>query len=211
MKKTIILSFAILTAVLMVVAFLFASFFLNGQLNLSDSSIEADLFPKNLGLREGTEAAAECFVAEEHTVRGDSLSGIVESGETVNVLLGYYDCHEIKREDIVAYDYAGNENPVIKVVKALPSDSFSLKESKEGFGWNLFVNGKIAANSENQPYLLNESRYKMPSLYERDYNGVVPENSYLLLGNVASGSLDSTVFGLVHKSDILGKMEKVAS
>ncbi len=78
----------------------------------------------------------------------------------MNILFGYYDCHEIVANEIVAYDYAGNENPVIKIVKALPGDSFSLKESDElpgdsfslkesdeNFGWNLFVNDEIAANS----------------------------------------------------------------
>jgi len=47
----------------------------------------------------------------------------------------------------------------------------------------------------------------MLSLYERDYKGVIPENAYLLLGNRASGSVDSTTFGLVDKSGIVAKVE----
>jgi len=47
----------------------------------------------------------------------------------------------------------------------------------------------------------------MLSLYEKDYHGVIPENTYLLLGEVTSGSLDSTRFGLIDKSSVLGKIE----
>ena len=210
MKKAVILSFAVLTAALMILPSLIITFFLNGQPHPTDLPAEANLSPKSPSSGEGTEPAAECFVAEKHTVSGNSLSGIVESDEIVNLLLGYYGCNEIKREDIVAYNYAGNENLIIKIVKALPGDSFSLNASEEGFSWNLFINGEIAANSENQPYTLNENEHNMLSLYERDYHGVAPESSYLILGNMASGSVDSTVFGLVHKSDILGKVERKA-
>jgi len=39
------------------------------------------------------------------------------------------------------------------------------------------------------------------------YKGVIPENTYLLLGNRVSGSVDSTTFGLVDKSGIVAKVE----
>jgi type IV secretory pathway protease TraF len=47
----------------------------------------------------------------------------------------------------------------------------------------------------------------MLSLYEKDYKGVIPENAYLLLGNLIFGSLDSTHFGLIDKSGIVAKVE----
>jgi type IV secretory pathway protease TraF len=34
---------------------------------------------------------------------------------------------------------------------------------------------------------------------------VIPSNTYLLLGDQANGSVDASVFGLVDKSDIIGK------
>jgi type IV secretory pathway protease TraF len=49
----------------------------------------------------------------------------------------------------------------------------------------------------------------MLSLYEKDYKGIIPQNTYLILGDQPSGSVDSSVFGLVDKSDILGKAEKL--
>jgi len=143
---------------------------------------------------------------EERIVRGNSLSGLIESGETVKVLFGYYDCYEVKRGDIILYSYSGNKNPLIKVVKGIPGDRFSFQKTKNGY--YLLINGKILKNSKNEPCILNERSHKLLSLYERDYKGVIPQDAYLILGNLTSGSLDSTHFGLVGKSDILGKVVK---
>jgi signal peptidase I len=141
---------------------------------------------------------------EERIVRGNSLSGLIEPGQTIEILLGYYDCNIVKRGDIVVYNYAGDINPIIKVVKAISGDSFQMK--KAGVGWNILINNEIVKNSQNQPYIIDESGYKMLSLYINDYKGVIPENAYLILGNLTGGSLDSTRFGLIDKSDILGKV-----
>ena len=139
---------------------------------------------------------------EKETVRGTSLSGLVEDGDEVFLHYGYFECGEIERGDIVAYSYAGNENPIIKIIKAVPGDKFELKE--EGGKWKILVNGESAKNSTGEEYVLGERAHKMLSLYERDYGGAIPSGAYLLLGNLAGGTLDSTHFGLVSKEDILG-------
>ncbi|MCK4730671.1 MAG: signal peptidase I [Candidatus Aenigmarchaeota archaeon] len=142
---------------------------------------------------------------EEKTVRGTSLTGLIENGQNVNILFDYYNCNEIKKWDVVVYDYAGNDNLIIKIVKGLPGDKFSLEKTERG--WNILINNEIVKNSKNQSYLLNQKSYQMLSLYERDYKGIIPETTYLILGNLAKGSLDSTKFGLVGKGDITGKVE----
>jgi signal peptidase I len=141
---------------------------------------------------------------EEKIVRGNSLEPLIKNGETIEVLFGYYNCHQIKRNDIVVYFYAGNKNPIIKIVKGIPGDKFNLKKTNNG--WYILINGEIIKNSVGEPYILSENAYKMLFLYEKDYNGVIPEDAYLLLGNLSHGSLDSTHFGLVGKKDILGKV-----
>ena len=142
---------------------------------------------------------------EERIVRGSSMSPLLENGQAVKVLFDYYNCHEIKREDIVLFNYAGNSNPLIKVVKGIPGDKFELRATTGG--WNILINRKIVKNFEDEPYLISGNRYKMLSLYERDYKGVIPEDAYLLLSNQISGSVDSTKFGLVDKSGIIAKVE----
>jgi len=143
---------------------------------------------------------------EEKIVRGSSLTPLIKSGQTIKVLFGYYDCHSIERKDVVAYYYAGNENPIIKIVKGLPGDSYELKEADSG-EWYILINSQILRNSEDKPYLVSGNRYKMLSLYEDDCQNGIPQNTYLILGNLVEGSLDATRFGFVDKSDILGKVE----
>jgi len=146
-----------------------------------------------------------CPVQEEiRTVRGNSLEPLVPSGAEIKALFGYYNCHEIKRGDLVLYRYAGDKVPLLKIVKGIPGDSFHLIKNTQGED-NLIINGKIVVNSQNMPYVFNGNRYRMLSLYENDYQGVIPSNTYLLLGDQANGSVDSGAFGLVDKSDIIGK------
>lgn len=148
----------------------------------------------------------ECiFSIEEKIVRGNSMVPLVKDGQVVRVLFGYYNCNEIKRQDIVLYDYAGNQNPLIKIVKGVPGDKFALRKTDRG--WNILINGEVVKNSEGIPYLISGKKYKMLALYEKDYQGLIPDNAYLLLGNLPSGSMDSIHYGLVHKNDILGKVE----
>ncbi len=141
---------------------------------------------------------------EEKIVRGSSLEPLVKNGEIIEVLFGYYNCYPIKRNDIILYSYYGNKNPIIKIVKGIPGDKFSLKKTNNR--WYILINGEILKNSQNQPYILDERGYKILSLYEKDYKGIIPEDTYLILGNLFQGSLDSSYFGLVGKKDILGKV-----
>jgi signal peptidase I len=141
---------------------------------------------------------------EEKIVKGNSLEPLIKDGETIEVLFGYYDCHPIQRNDIVLYSYSGNKNPIIKIIKGIPGDKFSLKKTSNG--WYILINGEILKNSENQPYILDDQGYRLLSLYEKDYKGIIPEDAYLILGNLPQGSLDSSHFGLVGKKDILGKV-----
>ena len=137
-------------------------------------------------------------------VRGSSLSGILEDGSEITLLVGYYNCNEVKRDDLAVYQYAGSPDPIIKVIKGLPGDIFSLKLAENGQR-RISVNNQEIKNSTGEFYELSEARSKMLALYEKDYGGVIPVNSFLILGNKADGTLDSIRFGLVDKSGFLGK------
>lgn len=138
------------------------------------------------------------------TVCGNSLEPLVSAGSQIKVLLGYYQCNEIKRNDLVLYDYAGNDIPLLKIVKAIPQDTFKLLAIGDNY-YNLFINKEIVINSQKFPYIFNEKQYKMLLLYEKDYKNIIPQNTYLLLGDRVNGTVDSTVFGLINSADILGK------
>ena len=150
----------------------------------------------------------QCPVLEikKETVRGDSLRPIIEPNQEVVILYNYYSCFDIKRDDIIAYNYAGQENPIIKFVKGLPGDKFYLKKQGSTERWSIMINDEPVKNSEANAYSLPKEKYQMLYLYARDYDTTIPPDSYLILGNSTLGSLDSTRFGLVHKTDILGKV-----
>jgi len=148
----------------------------------------------------------DCLIkTEELIVRGSSLDPLIKSDQTIKALFGYYDCHKVERGDIVLFDYAGNKNSVIKIVKGISGDKFELRKSDSS--WNIIINNQFVKNSQGKLYLISGNAYKMLSLYEKDYKGIIPEDAYLLLGDRISGSVDSTTFGLIDKSGIIAKVE----
>lgn len=144
---------------------------------------------------------------EEKIVRGNSLEGLVNDGQTIKVLKDYYECNSVQRGDIVIYNYSASKEPIIKIIKGLPGDNFELQNNGSG-KYNILVNNKILKISTGQPYELSEAKHKMLALYEKDYKGIIPNDAYLILGNQVGGSLDSTRFGLVGKEGFIGKVVK---
>lgn len=138
------------------------------------------------------------------SLSGNSLQGIADNGEEVELMHGYYSCKSVRRGDVVAYRFGGSSDALAKIVRAVPGDRLALREV-DGY-WEIIVNGRTLSTSEGVHYRISESRANMLSLYINDYNGRIPENAVLLLGNVASGSFDSTQFGLVGVEDLLGKV-----
>ena len=94
--------------------------------------------------------------------------------------------------------------PLAKVVAAEPGDRWSVTDDG-----GVLVNDAEIRNSSDIAYRLDVARASMLRLYEAEYNGVIPPDSYLLLGEKREGSLDSSQFGLVHRTDVIGKIERV--
>ncbi|MDD5377208.1 MAG: signal peptidase I [Candidatus Gracilibacteria bacterium] len=149
----------------------------------------------------------DCTVTQTtETVSGNSMMGLLENGQEITVLKGYYRCNEVKRNDTIIYPYAGNPIPIVKSVKALPGDRFGLKKDKTGL-WNILVNDVILTTSNGTPYALSEPKSKMLALYADSYHGVIPADAYIILGNLPGGTMDSTQFGLVNRVDFIGKVQ----
>ncbi|TRZ64053.1 MAG: signal peptidase I [Spirochaetia bacterium] len=168
-----------------------------------------DLFSRVAENQNGSNQANQnfsgCEVKEQPLkVNGNSLSGFIEDDAEMKALMNYYACNPVERGDIALYSYSDNKNPLIKVVKGIPGDKFQLKKTSADC-WNILINGEISKNFQNESYCFNESGYKMLSLYEKDYRGIIPSNAYLIFGNLAGGSMDSSRFGLIGKQDLIGK------
>jgi signal peptidase I len=146
-------------------------------------------------------------VTTTKTVHGSSLAGFIENGQKITVKEGYYECHPVLRDDVVIYRYAGT-TPIIKIVKGIAGDSFALQPISSG-KYYIVINGQLAQNSDGQPYVIGQDQYEMLSLYVRDFRGAIPRNALLIMGNLPGGSSDSSVFGLVDKGDLIGKVTRI--
>lgn len=138
-------------------------------------------------------------------VRGSSLHGIVDGGQEVKIVSGYYACNPIQRDDVVEYQYSGIESPLIKIVKGLPGDRWGLVKNERGLS-EIFINGIALTNSFGVKYEIDELRARILQLYINDYKGIIPPDAYLILGNLPGGSVDSTKFGLVRGGELIGKV-----
>lgn len=161
---------------------------------------------RTAGLSGGNPAANGRGAArvEVAVVRGNSLAPLLNDGDSVKIYYGFYDTHEIQKGDIVVCRFSFRQDPVIKLVRAVPADRFELKELEDG-GALLLINGAELKNSSGRLYKFSGKRKQMLLLYAKDYKGVIPANSFLLLGNIAEGSLDSSRFGLVDREVVIGK------
>ena len=141
----------------------------------------------------------KCVIKSElREINGDSMSPFLKFGENITLLSNYYDCNEIKRNDIIAYNHSRSKNPLIKSVKVLGGDEVLIKDSK------IFVNGQVLKNRNNEKYEFTEKEQKMLSLY-LDSDSKLRPDSYFIFGEQASGSLDSRKFGAVSIDDFLGR------
>lgn len=139
---------------------------------------------------------------KEMSVAGNSLTPIFASGQIVEVVKPI----DIFRGNIVIFNYAGNRNPIIKIIKAIPGDMVGLVKG-EGSGWNIHINNALLRNSEGLPYRINERAHRLLSLYISEFGGKIPKGTYLILGNLPEGTMDSTVFGFINGADIVGKVK----
>ncbi|AGH94857.1 signal peptidase I [Pseudobdellovibrio exovorus] len=69
-------------------------------------------------------------------------------------------------------------------------------------GKKILINGKPLQNSAKQAYEIDS---KMLKLYADSYP-VIPENSYLVLGDNSSGSFDASHFGFIDRKQIVGRV-----
>jgi hypothetical protein len=165
---------------------------------------------------------SDCPEAVFHVI-GTSLMPLHKDGDLVEGHIGA--CARVPERGGLAIVSVGGET-YIKIAVGMPGDRFALQAAPRDPNvtfqpampiymagrfkpgppgeWNLLINGKIATNSQHSPYSFGYWRQKMLSLYVDDNHGVIPPHSYLVLGDDPGGTIDSTKFGLVAETDIIG-------
>lgn len=143
------------------------------------------------------EGALDSCPARAITVRGDSLSPLLPDGS--RVMMKPAACAgPVRRGDLVIFRTGARAQPVIKIAKGLPGDRFGINEN--GF---IIVNKTILENSAGTAYRLPISQRAMLRAYQDGYGGVIPADTYLLLGDGANSVIDSARLGLIHSSDFI--------
>ena len=146
-----------------------------------------------------------CYSVEQKTVRGYSMEPRLYENNTIQVLMKYYDCHDVKRGDVVLAEYPGHpDGLIVKNVKAIPNDTLSFANDTDG--WHIVVNGITLTNSKGIPYVFSESRIQLLKSYDTAGLGIIQSPWYLLMGEVPEGSSDSSRYGLFSKDMIVGKV-----
>jgi signal peptidase I len=115
-------------------------------------------------------------------------------GDRIHVDTGYRD---IKRGDIIVFNPPIGETgkDYIKRCVAIGGDRFTIRNG------SIYVNGE----KKDEPYIKGKTGYQGFSdttLIE----GIVPADSYVVLGDNREHSLDSRYFGYVPRSRITGKV-----
>lgn len=124
------------------------------------------------------------FVVSPIKVNGTSMMTTLHDGDIMILNIIGYRFEKINRFDIVVVD-EGNEY-LIKRVIGLPGEEIEYKDNQ------LYVNGKkIKENYGSQE--------------TEDFKVKVKKNSYFVLGDNRTNSLDSRHFGAFQKNRIIGK------
>ncbi len=141
--------------------------------------------------------AQDSCPARAVAVRGDSLSPLLPDGS--RVMMKPAACAgKVRRDDLVIFRTGARAQPVIKIAKGLPGDRFAVDQ--DGF---IVVNDVALENSAGAVYRLPARGRAILLAYQHKSGGVIPADTYLLLGDNANSVIDSTRLGLIHISDFI--------
>ena len=131
------------------------------------------------------------FVVSFEQVIGPSMEGTLNAGDVTIVNKLVYKFRTIKRNEIVSINQ--KDKIMVKRVIGLPGEHIEYKDNK------LYVNGSLVLENnisvETKDFKLEDIGYE-----------TIPKDMYFVLGDNRTNSSDSRTFGLVKKSDIIGKV-----
>lgn len=124
------------------------------------------------------------FVVSPIKVNGNSMVDTLHDGDIMLLNIVGYRLSGVERFDIVVCDT--DKEYIIKRVIGLPGETIEYRNNQ------LYVNGK-------------KMKENYGSEVTDDFKVKVPKNSYYVLGDNRTNSLDSRYFGAFSKKQILGK------
>lgn len=127
---------------------------------------------------------------------GPSMQPTLNNGDALILNKTAYKLGDVKRNDVIAFLYDGTKYLVKRVI-GLPGERIDYKDNV------LYIDGK----AYNENFLSDDiitKDFKMEDIIGCE-DGIIPENTYLVLGDNRTYSMDSRDIGVIKKDDIIGK------
>lgn len=136
------------------------------------------------------------FLMQPHQVKGNSMFPTFKNGEYLLTDKVTFRRHEPKRGDVVVFKSPLDENfDFIKRVLALPGETMMVKD---GF---VYVNGERL----DEFYLSADIRTSAGQFIKEGVGFVIPNNSFMAIGDNRNHSSDSRDWGPVPYENIVGR------
>lgn len=136
------------------------------------------------------------IAVQNFKVNGHSMFPTLHNNELLLVDKISYDFTSPHRGDIIVFKYPlDTSRDFIKRVIAVPGDRVTINNGR------VFVNGAPL----HETYIAHKPSYTMPFIPSNNNSPVVPKNDYFVLGDNRNKSDDSHLWGLVPRSDIIGR------
>ena len=137
---------------------------------------------------------------QKFKIVGYSMYPSLTAGGKIKVDYDYYIDNNILRGDVVAIKFKTRDEVLLKRVVALAGDKFEIKDDL------IYLNDKILL----EPYLgdvqIDAEKALILKAQLDAYNGYVPMNSFIVLGDNRAASFDSADFGIIDRKQIVGKV-----
>lgn len=157
-----------------------------------------------MALAATTATAQPTCITKPYHIQGTSLAPAIPNGATLMALTGK-DCPlgtHITHGALVLFRNGAATQPIAKFVCGVEGDTLTLTPTKNGL-LQPRLNGKILTTTSGQPYAWQPRHANMVKLALTP-SGTIPAGALLVLGEDPTGTLDSTHYGLIARTDIEG-------
>jgi signal peptidase I len=153
---------------------------------------------KYIGLHIGVAAVLSVililYVISPFKIQGYSMAPVLEPGERIIILKLSLKKNDLRRFDIVVLDKPNDPGrKIIKRIVGLPGETIAVREN------SVTIDGRALA----QPFLKRDGRGPITAFQQDPL--VIPPDYYFVIGDNRDRSIDSRMFGPVHRQHILGK------
>lgn len=143
-----------------------------------------------------------CVKSGEHNIVGSSMEPLLMEGKKVKGLIGYYDCNEIKKEEIAILEFKTREETFVKKIIGVPGDRLEFTEDNQAK-----LNGEILKNSIGEIYLFSVQAQRIINIPLKD--GKIPEARYFVLSEEKGPTaFDSRQYSFIQKDHLKGRVIK---